>query len=99
MRYEVRRPDGKLIGLYNGPDNMPPATVLNALPRLKPIAGYTVLSLDDARLPTFKEVVLERHVVRWACTVDSGPPEFAEVHTLVKGKRTWLNDVRGFRRI
>lgn len=88
MRYEVRKPDGTLIGLYNGPALGSQMIKFDALPPLGAVRDYGMLTY-----PSVQEIVLESCRMNWS--------DGTVIPTLVlrKGKRSWLNKVKGFRRI
>lgn len=89
MRYEVRMPDGKLIGFYTGFVKLGGQVVMHTMDRLKLEAfpAHQPLTLD------IKQIVLEEVPYLW----ENG----SKIPTLVlrEGKRSWLNKQRDFRRL
>lgn len=96
VRYEVRLPDGRLIGTLSGPGNYGQTTLAFAV--MAPL-GHAGISGDEpiniieveTRLD-IKEVRLRVVPVHWGT-------EVIPTLVLASGKRSWLNRVRGFRRI
>lgn len=87
MRYEVRNGDARLIGLWNGPDRLPQNHVVFAsMEPLGPgIAGDAPLVPDSLKIRNVR--------------LDVVPGAAVPTLVLASGKRSWLNRVRGFRRI
>jgi DNA ligase-1 len=89
MRYEVRVPPGRLIGLYNG--QVPSSGMLRFT------SGGIIKSVirgDDGHFEmiNFREVVMRLEVAR-IMGVDT------PTLVLTRGKASWLKGLRGFRRV
>lgn len=93
MKYEVRKPDGKLIGTY-WHSQLLKDVVLETMKPLKPKLWGSDYINDSAevKIPSPQRLVLERRDIHW---IDGS---VIPTLVLVAGKQSWLKRSKSFRR-